>query len=357
MKNNYRIPSMMSGFLFIASTMSLFLNTHLNITMALFTLFNLTLGLEDKNVEKPKNEDTIKENLETDEETSRRPLQKRLNTRKSLPIRMAPYTQQEERQPYSQDLGQHVHSYYPRQGERKRRSRPNKNRILYTEEVRDVLYVTVPGGYRLKTLYDMGASCCCISPTLLKHISSEDGVMCKNASFNICGVVAGDSDRCLQLAFIDIKFDNKLQLLEVPFLVYECGYDLIFGNNVGKRYKWSMFWKNEDLFVNTGVCQYPPLKLFRHHDVKQMFPEPCTTDSGIMKGMKIEKEQTPEEKKIHQRIQSLKNNLNYTWRNAKKINKILDNLELAYKTNKNAFLDFWPLLKPYWLHFSSDTKV
>jgi hypothetical protein len=32
-----------------------------------------------------------------------------------------------------------------------------------------------------------------------------------------------------------------------------------------------------------------------------MFPEPCTTDSGIMEGMKIEKELTPEEKKIQKK--------------------------------------------------------
>jgi hypothetical protein len=200
--------------------------------MTLFTLFNLTLSLEDKKVKGSRNVDTIKENLETDEEeTGIMPIQKRLTTRKSLPIRMAPYTQQDERQPCSQDQGRYVHSYYPRQGERKRRSRPNKNRILYTEEVRDVqtsgnrpyLYVTVPGGYRLKSLYDTGASSCCISPTLSKHISSEKGVVCKNASFNICGVVAGDPDRCLQLAFVDLRFVNKLLLKEVPILVYECG--------------------------------------------------------------------------------------------------------------------------------------
>ena len=182
LKSNYRIPSMLSGFLFISSTMSLFLNTHLSITMTLFTLFNLTLSLEDKKVKGSRNVDTIKENLETDEEeTGIMPIQKRLNTRKSLPIRMAPYTQQEERQPYSQDQGRYVYSYYLRQGERKRRSRPNRNRILYTEEARDVqtsgkrpyLYVTVTGGYRLRSLSDTGASCCCNSPTLLKHISSE----------------------------------------------------------------------------------------------------------------------------------------------------------------------------------------
>jgi hypothetical protein len=118
-----------------------------------------------------------------------------------------------------------------------------------------------------------------------------------------------------------------------------------------------MFWKNEDLFINTGICQYPPLKLFRYHNVKQEFPEPCTTDSGTMEGMKIEKELTPEEKKIQKEVQSLKINLDITRSNAKEINKILDDLELAYKTNKDAFLDFWPLLKPYWLYFPSKAKV
>ena len=69
--------------------------------------------------------------------TGIKPVQKRLTTRRSLPICMAPYTQQEEKQPYSQDQGQYDHSYYPRQGERKGRPRPNKNQILYTEDVRD----------------------------------------------------------------------------------------------------------------------------------------------------------------------------------------------------------------------------
>jgi len=55
-----------------------------------------------------------------------------------------------------------------------------------------------------------------------------------------------------------------------------------------------MFWKNEDLFINTGICRYPPLKLSRYHDISQ-------TDSGTMEGMKIEKELTPEEKKIQKK--------------------------------------------------------
>jgi len=99
-----------------------------------------------------RNADTIKENLKTDEDTNSKPPQKRITIRKSLPIRMAPYTRLEERQPYSQSQGRYVNSYHPGQGERKRRPRPNKNQILYTEEARDVqtsgdrpfLYVTVP---------------------------------------------------------------------------------------------------------------------------------------------------------------------------------------------------------------------
>jgi hypothetical protein len=82
---------------------------------------------------------------------------------------------------------------------------------------RPYLHVIVPGGYKLKSLYDMGASCCCISPTLLKHISSEKEVKCKNASFNICGIVAGDPDRCLELAFVNLWFDNGLLLKEFLF--------------------------------------------------------------------------------------------------------------------------------------------
>ena len=56
--------------------------------------------------------------------------------------------------------------------------------------------------------------------------------------------------------------------------------------------------ENEDLFISTGICQYPTLKLFRYYDIRQMFPEPRTTDSGTVEGTKTEKELTPEEKKI-----------------------------------------------------------
>ena len=115
--------------------------------------------------------------------------------------------------------------------------------------------------------------------------------------------------------------------------------------------------ENEDLFINTGICQYPPLKLFRYYDIRQMFPEPRTTDSGTVEGTKTEKELTPEEKKIQKEIQSLRINLDITLSNAREINKILNDLGLAYKTKKDAFSDFWPLLKPYWLYFPSNTKV
>ena len=150
---------MLSGFHFIASMMSLFLNTHINVTIILFTLFNLTLRLETREVKEHRNANTIKENLETDkEETGAKPAQKGLTARKSIRICMAPFTQQQERRPYSQDQGRYVNSYYPRQGKRKRKPRPN--RILYMEEARDVktsgnrpyLHETVPGGYRLKSL-------------------------------------------------------------------------------------------------------------------------------------------------------------------------------------------------------------
>jgi len=51
---------MLSGFLFIASMMSLFLNTNLSITMILFALFNLTLSLETREVRKHRDAYTIK---------------------------------------------------------------------------------------------------------------------------------------------------------------------------------------------------------------------------------------------------------------------------------------------------------
>ena len=60
LKNNYKVPFMLSGFLFIASMMSLFLNTNLSITMILFALFNLTLSLETREIRKHRDAYTIK---------------------------------------------------------------------------------------------------------------------------------------------------------------------------------------------------------------------------------------------------------------------------------------------------------
>ncbi len=60
LKNNYKVPFMLSGFLFIASMMSLLLNTNLSITMILFALFNLTLSLETREVRKHRDAYTIK---------------------------------------------------------------------------------------------------------------------------------------------------------------------------------------------------------------------------------------------------------------------------------------------------------
>jgi len=62
----------------------------MNITKTLFTLANLTLRLEDRNVKGYRNADMIKENLKTDEDTNSKPPQKRITIRKSLPLRLAP---------------------------------------------------------------------------------------------------------------------------------------------------------------------------------------------------------------------------------------------------------------------------
>ncbi len=118
----------------------------------------------------------------------------------------------------------------------------------------------------------------------MRHISSEAGVICKNASFNICGVVAGDPDRCLQMAFVDLQFDNVLPLKEVPFLVYECGYNIFLEIMSVKNIHGPCSGKMKTSSSITIICQYQPLKLFCYHDISQMLPEPCTTDLGIMEG-------------------------------------------------------------------------
>jgi hypothetical protein len=94
----------------------------------------------------------------------------------------------------------------------------------------------------------------------VESISSEEGVKCKYASCNICGIVAEDPDRCLKGDVIDLQFDNGLLLKEVPFLVYESSYNIVFGNNDGK----SMFLKDENLYIYTRIWTYSLLKLYHH---------------------------------------------------------------------------------------------
>ena len=71
-----------------------------------------------------------------------------------------------------------------------------------------------------------------------------------------------------------------------------------------------------------------------------MFPITHYTNSGNVKGKEIQKSRYEETKEFQRKIKSLRLNLNITWSNIKEINKILKDLELAYKTNKNSITDF-----------------
>ncbi len=79
-----------------------------------------------------------------------------------------------------------------------------------------------------------------------------------------------------------------------------------------------------------------------------MFPKTNSTNSGNVKGKEIKKSRSEESKEFQRKIQSLRLNLNTIQSNVKDINKILKDLELAYKTNKKTITDFLQLLRPFY---------
>ena len=93
--------------------------------MFLFALFNLTLRFGRREVGKQGKVFKNKENLETDEdEESIKPKHIRFDVKKTLPIRMVPYTQHSVRSHYSQNQWRYEDSYHLRQGGRVRSLRP-----------------------------------------------------------------------------------------------------------------------------------------------------------------------------------------------------------------------------------------
>jgi len=68
-----------------------------------------------------------------------------------------------------------------------------------------------------------------------------------------------------------------------------------------------------------------------------------------VKGKEIQKSRYEKSKEFQREIQSLRLHLNITQSNVKEINKILKDLELAYKMNKKTITDFLPLLRPFCL--------
>jgi hypothetical protein len=90
-----------------------------------------------------------------------------------------------------------------------------------------------------------------------------------------------------------------------------------------------------------------------------MFPKTNSTSSGNVEGKEIQKARYEESKEFQREIQSLRLHLNITQSNVKEINKILKDLELAYKMNKKTITDFLPLLRPFCQDWSqcSSTQV
>jgi len=83
-----------------------------------------------------------------------------------------------------------------------------------------------------------------------------------------------------------------------------------------------------------------PFQILLDYHLKNMFPKTNSTNSGNVKGKEIKKSRSEESKEFQRKIQSLRLNLNTIQSNVKDINKILKDLELAYKTKKKPLQTF-----------------
>ncbi len=134
----------------------------------------------------------------------------------------------------------------------KRRSPKEKSihiseaRVVKVINERPYIYVTLPNGDKKL------ASCCCVKPSVFEQLQQHSLISWEPANFNVSGIVPGSMEQANKIAYIDIQLETGYTLKSNPFIVYDCAYDIIIGNNLVKSHRWSNYWKNDNFYIKLG---------------------------------------------------------------------------------------------------------
>jgi hypothetical protein len=127
----------------------------------------------------------------------------------------------------------------------------------------------LPNGDKKLALYDTGASCCCVKPSVFEQLQQNSLISWEHANFNLSGIVPGAMEQANKIAYIDIQLETGYTLKSIPFIVYDCAYDIIIGNNLVKSHRWSNYWKNDNFYIKLGpVPSRNPVQAHFRHSVK-----------------------------------------------------------------------------------------
>jgi len=125
-------------------------------------------------------------------------------------------------------------------------------RVVKVIDERPYIYVTLPNGDKKLALYDTGAICCCVKPSVFEQLQQNSLISWEPANFNVSGIVPGATEQTNKIAYIDIQLETGYTLKNIPFIVYDCAYDIIIGNNHVKSHRWSNYWKNDNFYIKLG---------------------------------------------------------------------------------------------------------
>jgi len=127
----------------------------------------------------------------------------------------------------------------------------------------------LPNADKKLAFYDTGASCCCVKPSVFEQLQQNSLISWEPANFNVSGIVPGATEQANKIAYIDIQLETGYTLKNIPFIVYDCAYDIIIGNNLVKSHRWSNYWKSDNFYIKLGpVPSKKPVQANFKHSVK-----------------------------------------------------------------------------------------
>ncbi len=107
------------------------------------------------------------------------------------------------------------------------------------------------------------------NPAFFEQLQQNSLISWEPANFNVSGIVPGAMEQANKIAYIDIQLETGYTLKSIPFIVYDCAYDIIIGNNLVKSHRWSNYWKNDNFYIKLGpVPSRKPVQAHFRHSVK-----------------------------------------------------------------------------------------